>query len=277
MTAFKDILESFLPPQSNDAPSAPTLTACGVTFLDGDANTPTEPDTYSTEFDPMSDDSTLADNDMDHMDALLQLCSRDPQLLEDDSDTSWDSQLTQNEDPISSCSHVDGPLLQDPVWDAHHSSESQTFFDDVEAKLQCCLDHPWYKNDFFWDAPSRCSECLVAATRFIVAQMQTYSQLKIGITENPWARWNRIDCGYGHAGEFSHMFLLYAAPTSKSKINAWDDDVARKLKVESTGAFEKELIKEMHRLLGDACLNRKGAGGECPSNGYPHFAYVVFG
>lgn len=57
------------------------------------------------------------------------------------------------------------------------------------------------------------------------------------------------------------MVLLYAAPTSKPKVPY------------STGAFEKMLIREFARV--DGCINRRGAGGECPSNGSPHFCYVI--
>ena len=76
-------------------------------------------------------------------------------------------------------------------------------------------------------------------------------------------RWYNSEHGYrldkGHP--WIWMFILYAADTSKPRVQ------------HSTGSFEKALCS---RLAHDVdCLNRKGAGGECPSNGSPHFAYVA--
>ena len=66
---------------------------------------------------------------------------------------------------------------------------------------------------------------------------------------------------------------LYAAATSKHKLNGNETEVEKLKKLQSTGAMEKRLIREFESDQG--CLNRRGAGGECPNAGSPHFVYVV--
>ena len=93
-----------------------------------------------------------------------------------------------------------------------------------------------------------------------------------GITENPYTRWTRRDCGYDHFG-WEYMCLLYTAPTSKSSARGINTEQERVLRSESTGAMEIKLISEFSIETG--CLNRAGAGGESPNGGCPHFVYVV--
>ena len=98
------------------------------------------------------------------------------------------------------------------------------------------------------------------------------AEIKIGITDNPFVRWVNRGHGYERAG-WTMMYLLYAAPTSKVRVDPLDSESRRRLKMESTGAMETELINRFHHY--PQCINRAGGGGDCPSNGSPHFCYVV--
>ena len=69
------------------------------------------------------------------------------------------------------------------------------------------------------------------------------------------------------------MHVLYCAPTSKWRIKPLDDAITRQLKAESTGAMEIALIERFSSH--PRCINREGGDGDCPSNGSPHFTYVV--
>ena len=60
---------------------------------------------------------------------------------------------------------------------------------------------------------------------------------------------------------WQRMHLIYAAPTSKP----W--------RRHSTGQMETQLIDRCWHH--ESCINRRGAGGECPSAGDPHFVYIV--
>ena len=68
------------------------------------------------------------------------------------------------------------------------------------------------------------------------------------------------------------MHLLYAAPTSKVKYDGPDEKRAQLVK-ESTGTMETDLITMWSGH--ERCINRKGGGGDCPSNGSPHFVYIA--
>ena len=66
--------------------------------------------------------------------------------------------------------------------------------------------------------------------------------------------------------------MLYVAPISKWKLHALDSEKTKALKSTSTGAMERLLVDKFRHL--PECIKRQ-AGGECPSNGSPHFCYVV--
>ncbi len=210
-------------------------------------------------------------------DSLVNAWLETPKNVETDaaSESSFDSELTDNEN----CN--EGPH-EDPHMSEHpskcHWSEDDQFWDSVERKLSRCFSEPWFSNVYFYTSPEKFQENLGESTYFIANQVDgRCDEFKIGITEDPWDRWWRTDCGYHLPQQNFHtMYLLYAAPTSKHKIEKFDSAETKALKSESTGAMEISLIS---RFAGQAvhsiCLNREGAGGECPSNGSPHFVYVV--
>ena len=140
--------------------------------------------------------------------------------------------------------------------------------------MERVLDEPWYSNEFFWSSPVTYKETAEKAIAFIRDRFVGRCEFKIGITEDPGGRWWRTDCGYHLPGnDFRQMHVLYAAPTSKHKIHPCDSESRKELKRESTGAMEKLFIAEFENS--DGCLNRPGAGGECPSEGPPHFLYIA--
>ena len=269
-TSFQQILDALLhegdiAPASSDEPAAEPYSnvACNSPM-------PTEPDCFSTELDT-DDDCQFGIVEVS-LDELMELWNGGGaghrSQTTDDISSDFDSQLTENDDPVGP------PLLakeavaywsQDPLFDA-----------DVEQVLQRCLEEPWFSNEFFYGSPVGFSENSLAATSFIRDRIENqFSEFKIGITEDPYFRWWRKDCGYHWPGGFSQMFLLYAAPISKWSLQRHDSPKLKKPKQESTGAREILLIKEFANGTGNCCLDRPGAGGECPSNGSPHFVYVV--
>ena len=93
---------------------------------------------------------------------------------------------------------------------------------------------------------------------------------KVGITENPSLRWKL----YLREGGWTIMSVVYAAPISKWSIKRFEPPLLKKLRRVSTGAMERELIKHVCDL--PECQN-SAPGGERPSDGSPHFCYIVLG
>jgi hypothetical protein len=228
---------------------------------------PAERDCKATVLDSESDEKTIADSESDaQQDHLFRLWETEPQTLQASPSESFDSQLSQNEDPNGhQCPHIS---------DERHWSEDATFWKNVEDVLAICLHHLWFSNEFFYDAPVLFEQNKAASANFIRKLLSEgeVTKFKIGITENPWQRWQLYcrDCKYQR---FRVMYILYAAPTSKWKATPYDSERRKELKRTSTGAMEIALIEEFEDY--PECVNRKGAGGECASDGSPHFVYVV--
>jgi hypothetical protein len=192
---------------------------------------------------------------------LLDLFNRSPTPR---SESEFDSQATDAEEPMK----PDPPPLETK---RKHWFDDPDFWDGVSRALGQSFDEPWFDNSFFFTAfefkPWRFEACVDEILALIRDRFADGSTYKIGITENPYSRWWRPDCGYGHPKNhqhrFSKMMLVYAAPTSKPK------------HAESSGSMERELIKYCNSELDSSCLNRPGGGGDCPSNGSPHFVYIV--
>ena len=135
------------------------------------------------------------------------------------------------------------------------------FINGGNDALERCLDEPWFQSQLA-DFPLTFEKNSAASSGFISSNVVGVCQeFKIGITEDPWSRWFRPDCGYCHDG-WHRMVIMYCAPSSKPKF--WD----------STGSMEKRLIAAFAGRA-NGCINRVGAGGEGASAGPPHFTYVV--
>ncbi len=182
---------------------------------------------------------------------------------------SFDSQLTANEDPMTESEIAPAVPTIAPV----HFSNDDNFWLAVAEHDEVAKRHSWYDSGWFWDAPATFEDALPAASAFIARHIcDSWDRFKIGITENITRRWNDPKMGYKFQG-YATMFLLYAAPTSKTRESPLDTDEEKQLKRESTGAFERALIAEW--ASHSSCKNKEGTGGECPSSGSPHFVYVV--
>ena len=145
------------------------------------------------------------------------------------------------------------------------TADDKDFWDSVERLLSPCMKQYWWRGDFFYDAPVDYDPCLQASADFILDNISGNFEYKIGITEHPMCRWYNTEMpGYewdNKQNPWLFMAILYAAKTSKPTVE------------HSSGSFEKELCQMMEH--DNDCLNRIGAGGDCPSNGSPHFVYVV--
>jgi len=186
---------------------------------------------------------------------------------------SFDSELTENDDLVFGSRAVP-PIPtrasnpQDDTMEPHpqqpHFMEDPIFMDKV---INFLVDH-----GIMTDASLDVSPAFrLLTTSFAqnanhcadgVRAVVDGRKFKIGITEDPMDRFYNEIYGYGTAagGNYSKMYLLYVAPLSKPRVP------------DSTGRMEINLIA---RFKEDPnCLN-KGPGGECPSNGSPHFVYVA--
>ena len=222
--------------------------------------------------------------DDDVIDALLELAvntqdddsqmpceSDDSQLTANENDESDDSQLTANEHDEHDRNREH---IQDHTFHAHeHWSETIAFKDGVRALLNMCKDHHWFSREILDDMNLKDYDaCVQKAISFIQVGMGTWLKFKIGITENPFLRWN-ASFGYRFKSDMDVMFLIYAAPTSKHQYNKYDSEAMAALKKISTGTLEKHLVSIFSSE--PTCVNREGSGGDCPSAGSPHFLYVA--
>ena len=105
----------------------------------------------------------------------------------------------------------------------------------------------------------------LAHVQFDIAPRCT--MFKVGITENPLRRWTML------AREFDSMMVVYAAPTSKTRIFLTDGPEKVDLKLSSSGALEIKLCSVLNSH--PKSCNRL-PGGEHPSEGWPHFTYVAW-
>jgi hypothetical protein len=184
--------------------------------------TPTEPDCFSTLLDSMSEGSeggadSMADDLLDMWDAPPAPASQTP------SDT-FDSQLTQRDDPMAP--HAPPAPAPQIASDTFGSQPScSTLF---EHYVDCMLMHPrrtaWCDTESFFDhAPRAYDDAFEAITGFISSDIvNTWAEFKIGITNDPWNRWYRRDCGYHFPlpRGFSKMYILYAATSGPLRVPA---------------------------------------------------------
>ena len=189
---------------------------------------------------------------------------------------SLDSQLSANEDPnCQQCSPKNENMDPcPPNSNEKHWTEDRLFWLGVEDVLAVCLPHKWFSNDFFYQAPIVFAQNLAASANFIRKLLSegSVTKFKIGITENPWQRWELYKADRRFE-LYRTMYILYAATTSKWKITRYDSDRRKDLKRTSTGAMEIALVEGFEGCL--QCVNRARSGGDVTSGGSPHFVYVV--
>ena len=263
-------------------PNTWTDTEVAVSLPSAGAITPTEPD---------SDTATIIDLDESQVqiaeheqDSLVQLALDPP--VEPSSEESWDSQLTQNErlnepqaDRVPLYQRILDAAEATPAQDVgrrRHWSKDLAFAQGVSDTLAMCRGQSWFESNLGAVDLADRQLCFDSAVDFINSKKHRWSTFKIGICENPYLRWTDQAIG-GYAWDPRHdwvfMAILYAAPTSKHRILQTMGDDAKALRMASTGRMEIDLIDVFHADA--ACLNREGGGGDCPSDGSPHFLYVV--
>ena len=191
---------------------------------------------------------------------------------------SWDSQLTEDEHPnqplaarlIESGASAAAPGV--------HWSRTEDFIDGVRQILDkaAASGARWFRIAPCFDVMDLMDfeGCVNHAIQWIKENRDHWGQYKIGITECPLHRWYNDDHGYAHATEnvWSAMHIVYIAPTSKWKRHIVDTPESLALKMASTGAMERALIREFKGTQG--CIN-VADGGDCPSTGSPHLVYVI--
>lgn len=252
-----------------EEPFTPTLADCIEEPL-----TPTEPDCAPTDLDNSSEES-------DTSDSLLHLARQEPVSqdpydwpifcegpIEDSNDNQIDEQNATTKPTLTG---LPVQLTGLPV----HWSLEQRFQQDVDNTLQKCKTEHWFSNKIKFDELVDFGRSLQCATQYVQEMSQHAFKFKIGITENPYRRWHDPDFGYkqSHPIPWDEFAVIYTSPTSKRNIKPFDKPEVIELKQTSTGMMETLLIHIFEELPN--CINRKGGGADCPSEGSPHFCYVV--
>ena len=229
---------------------------------------PINKDCPSTEIDSSSAPCTPTEieGEDDCIDELLELAQKSP--------STCDSQLT--EDNVDKGPHQIGmPTCIDMQPPDVHWSLSQRFYDDVDSRLRQVDGQPWFDKHVMDAANLHDYEgCVSDASSYIMSNCDHWYRFKIGITENPEHRWNNSRYGYAHSPMWDVFCVLYAAPSSKWNVKKYESESMTSLKRSSTGAMERRLVKQFAGFPN--CINRPDSGGDCPSDGSPHFCYVVY-
>ena len=252
--------------------------SCTESQPDSEPLAPTQPDSEATLVDTQPEEDSL--ERFLEEDTLLHLWQQPPVLLtphQQDSDSEWDSQLTANENPNEPTAPLHHVLCDDHGESnpsIKHWSLDPNFLNSVNAVLEKMDNELWFNADFLIRSDlTDFDKCFTSAIDFIEARVSGWDRFKIGITENPWLRWHNTSFGYGlEANDWNCMFLLYCSPTSKHNVLVTDSPATKALKLTSTSAMEVQLVEHFREY--PECKNT-GPGGECPSNGSPHFTYVV--
>ena len=142
-----------------------------------------------------------------------------------------------------------------------HFSKSCEFWDSVEKVVTSYMDDAWFSiddrmfNDLNEDWDHNVSGVAIAINDIAIEARE----FKIGICVDPKWRWF-VCAGGAYSKSFTKMTLVYVANSSKPKDRR------------STGNMEIAQIEKFKSYVN--CANR-APGGEMPSNGSPHFCYVV--
>ena len=198
---------------------------------------------------------------MDLPDALLDQLDdyMNGRVKEEDEDEACDSQLTEYDDdhwpaePPAKRQRCTSP--------PRHFTKSNEFWDSVAKEVLYYMDDEWFStaDKTMKDLSEDWERNVSTVARAINSIALGSRQFKIGICRDPKWRWFVCDGGK-YSKNFTKMTIVYAAKSSKPKHS------------ESTGNMEIAQIAKFKDY--DNCLNR-APGGEMPSDGSPHFCYVV--
>ena len=265
-------------------PLTPTEEPFTPTLIDFDREqecTTTEPDLSMTEVDSQSEASVESDS-------LLKLAQKSPKM-------------SKTADPVASLSaglpaHPSDQQDEKVTRSADHQcitgipvhwSLEERFQQNVDIQLKKCTSEPWFDNQINFAHLVDFERSLQWATDLINENYRDWFKFKIGITENPYRRWHDSSFGYKKQNtgipvytgspkapiQGDYLAVIYTSPTSKRNVKAYDSAKVRELRQSSTGMMETLLINIFAELPN--CINRKNAGADCPSEGSPHFCYVV--
>ena len=245
----------------------------------------TEPDCYST----VIDDSEPGEQDGDQDSCAVEPAEsvggdrdpnapidRDPEAPSDPvlsvlvatfdaptptpSPESFDSELTENEDPCKPDSAVDDDhtILVPPPWRPDRDMIKR--IDDLIGLglrdgflTRGCMD-----DTIGLDFEAAADE----AMEYISNVVPSFGAWKVGITCDPCHRWSRTDKNVGHRKNFDGMDLVYVHEHPKPHRHG------------SAGHMEIELIKRC-RTMSSAILN-KLPGGEGAPRASPCFVYIAW-
>ena len=198
------------------------------------------------------------DGDAEQPDALLDQLDdyMNGRVKEEDEDEAWDSQRTEDEDPNYP---APPPKRQRCTSPPCHFTKSDDFWGSVEKVVTHYMNDEWFSTADFNDLSEDWERNVSTVARAINSIALGSRQFKIGICRDPKWRWFVCDGGK-YSKNFTKMTIVYAAKSSKPKHS------------ESTGNMEIAQIEKFKS--DDNCLN-KADGGEMPSDGSPHFCYVV--
>ena len=180
---------------------------------------------------------------------------------EDEDESPWDSQATENEDP--NFPPPPPPKRQRYTSPPCHFSKSCEFWDSVEKVVTHYMDDAWFSiADRTFDDLSEDWDHNVSGVATAIKSIAIEArEFKIGICVDPKWRWF-VCAGGAHSRSFTKMTLVSVANSSKPNDR------------QSTGNMEKTQISRFKGMCGDKCMN-KAPGGEGASDGSPHFCYVV--
>ena len=181
-----------------------------------------------------------------------------PQSPVKDETPSFDSEDTENEDPVfgpSALHPASQPLQMEPN---SHFTQDRTFLNLVENEAEILCSYQWFSLAPSLQRMTTCFETNVnLCSNAISALTLDCTEFKLGITVCPKTRM-KLYTRCLDAWDFMH--IIYIAPTSKP----WHP--------ESTGKMERRQVVRFRGTRG--CLNLCD-GGDCPSFGSPHYFYCV--
>lgn len=181
-----------------------------------------------------------------------------PQSPVKDETPSFDSEDTENEDPVfgpSALHPASQPLQMEPN---SHFTQDRTFLNLVENEAEILCSYQWFSLAPSLQRMTTCFETNVnLCSNAISALTLDCTEFKLGITVCPK---NRMKLYTRCLDAWDFMHIIYIAPTSKP----WHP--------ESTGKMERRQVVRFRGTRG--CLNLCD-GGDCPSFGSPHYFYCV--
>ena len=198
---------------------------------------------------------------MDLPDALLDQLDdyMNGRVKEEDEDEACDSQLTEYDDDHWPAEP--SPKRQRCTSPPRHFTKSGEFWESVEKEVRYYMNDEWFSTADFNDLSEDWERNVSTVERAVKSIALGSMEFKIGICRDPKWRW--FVCNGGkYSKQFTKMTIVYVAKSSKPKHS------------ESTGNMEIAQISKFKNESYPHCLN-EAPGGEMPSDGSPHFCYVV--